>query len=182
MKKVIFTLAIAAIVLSACNQTEKKDGVANATTEDVKTSKEEVIKSPVMAGYISIKDALAKDDSKAAANAALTLAKSIKGFDESSLTTEQKTAFLNIKLDALEHAEHIGDNTDKIEHQRDHFKMLSEDIYIMAKNVDASQTFYKITCPMYKNGAFWLSTTQDIKNPFYGNKMSTCGSVEETIN
>jgi hypothetical protein len=181
MRKTFLTLAIAAIALAACNQTDKKEEVAN-TTEEVKTTKTVAVKSPVMASYVSIGDALAKDDAKAAAEAASTLAESIKGLDESSLTANQKAAFINIKEDALEHAEHIGANGGKIDHQREHFKMLSEDIYIMAKNVDPSQTFYKVTCPMYKEGSFWLSTTQDVVNPYYGSSMLSCGSVEETIN
>jgi hypothetical protein len=181
MRKTFLTLAIAAIALAACNQTDKKEEVAN-TTEEVKTTKTVAVKSPVMASYVSIGDALAKDDAKAAAEAASTLAESIKGLDESSLTADQKAAFANIKDGVLKHAENIGANNEKIEQQREHFKLLSEDIYIMAKNVDPSQTFYKVTCPMYKEGSFWLSTTQDVVNPYYGSSMLSCGSVEETIN
>jgi Cu(I)/Ag(I) efflux system membrane fusion protein len=32
------------------------------------------------------------------------------------------------------------------------------------------------------NGAIWLSTEKDIKNPYYGDDMLTCGSVIEEIN
>jgi Cu(I)/Ag(I) efflux system membrane fusion protein len=30
--------------------------------------------------------------------------------------------------------------------------------------------------------ASWLSETKDVKNPFYGKKMLTCGSVKSQIN
>jgi hypothetical protein len=31
-------------------------------------------------------------------------------------------------------------------------------------------------------GAIWISETADIKNPYMGNKMSTCGQIKEEIN
>ncbi len=30
-------------------------------------------------------------------------------------------------------------------------------------------------------GAYWLSKTSDIKNPYYGKKMLTCGEVKDSI-
>jgi Cu(I)/Ag(I) efflux system membrane fusion protein len=34
-------------------------------------------------------------------------------------------------------------------------------------------------CPMANNnkGAFWLSINKEIRNPYYGEQMMTCGSV-----
>jgi hypothetical protein len=45
------------------------------------------------------------------------------------------------------------------------------------------RTLYQQYCPMYnKNkGGYWLSDSQEIKNPLFGSKMLTCGSVKETI-
>ena len=46
------------------------------------------------------------------------------------------------------------------------------------------QTLYKDFCPMYSDGkgATWLSETKEIKNPYLGKKMPTCGSMKEEIN
>jgi Cu(I)/Ag(I) efflux system membrane fusion protein len=30
-------------------------------------------------------------------------------------------------------------------------------------------------------GAYWLSDKEAIRNPYFGDKMLTCGSVEETL-
>ena len=38
---------------------------------------------------------------------------------------------------------------------------------------------YQAYCPMKK--AYWLSSQKDIKNPYFGNAMLTCGEVTETI-
>ncbi|MDQ6756917.1 MAG: DUF3347 domain-containing protein, partial [Bacteroidota bacterium] len=42
---------------------------------------------------------------------------------------------------------------------------------------------YKDFCPMYNNnkGAIWLSEVKDIKNPYLGKKMPTCGNMKEEI-
>jgi len=42
---------------------------------------------------------------------------------------------------------------------------------------------YKQYCPMAFDGkgAFWLSSSEEIRNPYYGDKMLKCGRVEETI-
>ncbi|WP_317044539.1 hypothetical protein [Maribacter sp. 4G9] len=38
-------------------------------------------------------------------------------------------------------------------------------------------------CPMANNnkGAFWLSMEKEIKNPYYGDQMLTCGSIIDSI-
>lgn len=42
---------------------------------------------------------------------------------------------------------------------------------------------YKQFCPMAfdGNGGYWLSDSKEVRNPYYGNKMLKCGSVNETI-
>ena len=179
MKRTILTILMGASILLACNQTDKKN---NQTQQDASSKSEQKINSPIVASYLQIEDALVKDDGDAAAKAGKELANGFKSFDVSTLNQDQKSSFSKIKDDAIENAEHISENSGKIEHQREHFKMLSEDMYTMVKYVDAKQKLYKINCPMYKNGSYWLSTTEDIKNPFYGTKMSGCGSVKEAIN
>ena len=44
-------------------------------------------------------------------------------------------------------------------------------------------TIYIQKCPMANNnkGAIWLSTDEEIRNPYYGDAMLTCGSVIDTL-
>jgi hypothetical protein len=74
-------------------------------------------------------------------------------------------------------------NGNNIKHQREHFETLSKDVYDLVKTFGAGETMYKDFCPMYNNnkGAAWLSETKEIKNPYLGKKMTTCGEVKETI-
>jgi membrane fusion protein, copper/silver efflux system len=47
----------------------------------------------------------------------------------------------------------------------------------------ANTTFYQQHCPMADSnkGADWLSLEKEIRNPYYGDAMLSCGSVERTI-
>ncbi|WP_088342023.1 DUF3347 domain-containing protein [Robiginitalea sediminis] len=44
-------------------------------------------------------------------------------------------------------------------------------------------TLYKQFCPMAfgNTGGYWLSDVAEIRNPYFGDKMLTCGKVEESI-
>ena len=33
----------------------------------------------------------------------------------------------------------------------------------------------------FKEGAYWLSSIEDIRNPYYGARMLNCGKIEEVI-
>lgn len=137
----------------------------------------------IIANYLKIKNALTKDDAKAAANAGKSLYKTFNAINVGSLTASQKKEYTDIADDAKEHAEHIGDNAGKIDHQREHFAILSKDINDLIKLLGSSQKLYQDFCPMYNDGkgAIWISETKEIKNPFYGSQMLTCGSVKKTL-
>ena len=133
--------------------------------------------------YLQLKNALENDKTKDAAAAGKEIVDAMGTVDESLLTTEQKKLYEDVKDDATEHAEHIGENAGNIEHQREHFDMLSKDVYDLVKAFGSGQVLYKDFCPMYndKKGAMWLSETKTVKNPYYGKQMSTCGSIQEEI-
>jgi hypothetical protein len=84
---------------------------------------------------------------------------------------------------ASENAEHISENSGKIDHQREHFESLSTDLKDLIVLTGSDRTLYQTYCPMYNNseGGTWLSETTGIKNPFYGSKMLKCGSVQQEI-
>lgn len=138
----------------------------------------------IVSGYLLLKNAFAADKSADAAAAGKALEATFRRFNKTALTEEQKKVFDEIAEDATEHAEHIGANGGNIEHQREHFALLSKDVYDLVKAFgDAGQPLYQDFCPMYDKGkgAIWLSETKDIKNPYYGKKMLTCGKLKEEI-
>ncbi|MBK9327938.1 MAG: DUF3347 domain-containing protein [Sphingobacteriales bacterium] len=156
----------------------------NATTPplEAETKTTGTIKE-IVGDYLQLKNAFTNDNTNNAATAGKALEAAFKAFDKSALTAEQKKIFEDIEDDAREHAEHIGANSGNIAHQREHFDLLSKDMYDLVKAFGAGQTLYKDFCPMYNDnkGAIWLSETKDIKNPYYGKAMSSCGTVKEEL-
>ena len=129
--------------------------------------------------YLALKNALINENETAASSTTVKMDKALKGIDKSLLSEEQKKVYNEIEEDLKEHVEHISKS--KIEHQREHFAMMSKDMYDLVKAFGAGMTLYHDHCPMYKDGSMWLSETKEIKNPFYGDKMMTCGSVQEMM-
>ncbi len=70
-----------------------------------------------------------------------------------------------------------------IEDQREHFSALSKSIYTLANEVTLSNELYYQYCPMAFNnrGAYWLSSDEEIRNPYFGDEMLRCGSTKEII-
>ncbi len=137
----------------------------------------------VMNAYFQVKNALVKDDARAAATAGNDVASAITNVDVAGFNEEQKKMYEEVKTDIKEHGEHIGSNGGKIAHQREHFETMSKDMYDLVKVVGTSQTMYYTHCPMYNNnkGANRLSEVKEIRNPYLGKKMPNCGTVKEEL-
>lgn len=161
----------------------KSEAVQTTTTSTATEATSTVTIKEIVSNYLQLKNAFTKDNTNDAATAGKALETSLKNFDKSSLTAEQKKTFEDIESDAVEHAEHIGANAGKLAHQREHFDMLSKDVYDLVKAFGAGQTLYKDFCPMYNDnkGAIWLSETKEIKNPYLGKAMPTCGTMKEEL-
>ena len=199
MKKIIFGISVIAITAASCNSGNNNTSEANKKMDDTtqvsnspatevsasnnKDTKTDGSMKEMVAQYLQMKNALANDNGKDAAGAGKAFVESMGNMDKASLTTEKKKIWDDISDDAKEMAEHIGENAGKPEHQREHFDMLSKDMYDLVKAFPVEQTLYKDYCPMYNanKGAIWLSETKEIKNPYLGKKMPTCGSVKEEI-
>jgi hypothetical protein len=198
MKNLIFGLAIFATSLAVGKSTNKsaealnlsisvksisKTDNTNFTTSSVADAKNAVSIKEIVIAYLQLKNALTDDNSTGAATAGKKLTAAFKNFDKSTLTPAQKKTYEDVEADASENAEHIGANGGKIEHQREHFELLSKDIYDLVKTFGAGQVLYKDFDPMVNNGkgAFWLSETKEIKNPYMGKAMLSSGSIKEEI-
>ena len=169
---------IAAIVLStimtACGGNNNDDGMVESTSEkgmndmmeDDNPGNIQSGMSPMMASYMDIKNALVSDNPKKAGKAAERM------LESPGLTDALKNS--------LQGVAGSGD----LKEQRKHFSELSEQMYRMAKEGDMGETLYWNHCPMAMNnsGANWLSMSEKISNPYMGQKMPGCGSVQETLN
>lgn len=71
-----------------------------------------------------------------------------------------------------------------IEAQRAAYSTMSNDFIQLVKQSGLkSGELYVDFCPMALDdkGAYWLSSEKEIRNPYFGEKMMTCGEVKETL-
>jgi hypothetical protein len=207
MKKSIYVIALSVLFLSACKndkkQTETKEAPAqemhmeetgghehdehdNDASKEVGdmtvTTEKNSSTSEIIDGYLQLKNALVEDNKASAAEAGSVILKAFSNFDMTKLTDAQHKEYMEIVENAKEQAEHIVKSP--IDHQREHFEVLSNDVNDLIALLGTDKTLYETFCPMYNNqkGAMWLSETDEIKNPFLGNKMLKCGKVQKKIN
>ncbi|MEO8822498.1 MAG: DUF3347 domain-containing protein, partial [Ginsengibacter sp.] len=146
--KTIMTISasILALFFTACNSTSSKqtNNADSATTRSVAQDVSANAKPAdgILAGYINLKNSLAADNGSAAAKNGQEILDELAKFDNSSLTPDQKKTFLGLVDDIKENSEHINKNGDKIEHQREHFEMLSKDMTDLVKSVGTNKTLY----------------------------------------
>ncbi len=185
------SLALAALIISSCSQTPDKNSdklaADNAAVQETGTSgnsntvPEKFSIDPVIKDYLILKNALTADDDKAAADAGKQLFSTLNGADIKAIPGDKLKDYTEIVDNAKENAEHIGANAGKIDHQREHLASLSKDMADLIELLGTTQKLYQDHCPMYNDGkgAVWISETKEIRNPYYGNKMMTCGSVKK---
>jgi Cu(I)/Ag(I) efflux system membrane fusion protein len=126
----------------------------------------------LVAPYLKLKDELVRSDVKTSS----ALAKEML-----VLLSDKKYAFSRTNLKAL--LESLQ-KTEDIEVQRELFRLISNEMIQWASTTQSvSSKLYVQFCPMANNnkGAKWLSSEEQIRNPFYGDVMLTCGSVVEVI-
>ncbi len=160
-----------AIALAACN------GAANKAAKDTTTDSTKKVSavlpdedkvSDVLKDYYTLKDNLVASDSAAAKTSAAKLETelaSVKGCNEAAGVAGQIAATSNISS------------------QREQFLTLSKDVITLAKGFKPEKTAYVAFCPMTNKGkgGYWLTDTKEVKNPYYGKAMLTCGSIKEEI-
>ncbi len=163
------------------NMDMNQNGMQNGEMMDGvhKTSKA----TAILDNYLQLKNALVADKSEVAATAGKTLFDVFSQFDGAAVDESQKQEVIEIIDDAREHAEHISENSGKMDHQREHFEMLSKDVEDLIAITGTDRKLYKTFCPMYNDGkgGIWLSETKEIKNPYLGGKMPKCGTVQKEI-
>jgi hypothetical protein len=133
----------------------------------------------IVAAYLDLKNALVNSDGNAAKAKAKDLVTALSAPADASLTPAQQKIFSKYQDKLLFDSRHISE-TNTVEHQREHFASLSTNMYEVLKAVKLnSATLYQQYCPMKK--AYWLSESNQIKNPYFGSKMLTCGEVKATL-
>jgi Cu(I)/Ag(I) efflux system membrane fusion protein len=132
--------------------------------------------------YLSIKDALVKTDAKET-QAAINPAKSnLTKVDMKLLDGKAHDIWMDLLRPIQSSLDKITQTSD-VEEQRKHFETLSDNLIEAVEYFGVTENIiYRQYCPMAfrDQGAYWLSSEKEIRNPYFGNKMLTCGEVKET--
>ncbi len=136
----------------------------------------------VIAQYFKLKNALVKDQLAPAKSAANELVQLLAKFQNGSLKASEKTAWESLSKNLTNASVKIKAAKD-ITELRKYFEQLSTEVILLTENYGVNQELvYKDYCPMAFNnkGAYWLSETKEITNPYFGASMLTCGEVKQT--
>jgi hypothetical protein len=172
MKKLPLAILICFVALSA----SARQGIAGPAIPDTSGNKD---LSSLLVLYYDIKNALVAGSAETAASKSGLFVKAAIGVDMKSISKKDREVFESLQKKLVFDATHISESKD-IEHQREHFASFSLNMFELAKATKLTdQPVYEQYCPMKNN--YWLSNETDIKNPYYGSMMLTCGRVVETI-
>lgn len=163
MKKNVLPLigVVGLLFLSSCkensNNVKENPDASNIQFEDNDLTQ-------VWEGYLNLKTALVNDDKDRAAAAA------------NDFAAKQK---IGNELQAI--AKNIADAS-TIDLQRELFTTLTAKVEPILANSLKQGKIYQQYCPMAFNntGAYWLSDSSDILNPYFGDQMLKCGKVNKT--
>lgn len=154
MKNIFLTIMLAVFTMAANAQT---------TVDKITTS------------YIGVKDALVASNSTLAKSRSKELLTALAAQPAKGLSAAQVKVLEKLKYDSR----HISETT-LIDHQREHFESLSKNMFtLLSAAKQNTATVYQQYCPMKK--AYWLSDSEEIRNPYYGDDMLECGKVTATI-
>ena len=151
---------------------QQKTGSTADTIKAMVSSTSQKQLSQLLVAYYNLKNALVSDDATSAALNADVFLKIANSIDYKVLS-EGNAHVLSRDAGKIS-------STKDLEKQRVNFVNLSSNMVAVAGRLKlVDQPVHVQFCPMKK--ASWLSAEKDIRNPYYGSKMLTCGEVTETF-
>jgi Cu(I)/Ag(I) efflux system membrane fusion protein len=190
MRLVSIVLLYTLLLVSCSGGDEQKDASDNKPKQPPVSSIGESGTRQMMAmlqNYYELKDALVTTSAgkaDAAANKLSVKADSLIAYLQAD---SMKGPMLIPHLDTIKAQVKImtGMMDEGCEKKRINFDAISATFYIMLKKAELKNAnIYHQYCPMAFNdkGAYWMSNMEEIKNPYFGNKMLECGEVADILN
>lgn len=137
-----------------------------------------------LASYEKISNALAADDLEAAKSAARTFV-AVADIAAVKLGCEAKDACSTDAKAAGKDCDAADQGCTKslealieandIKEARERFKLVSAQAIRLAEKEDG---YVVMTCPMAGENGDWLQTSEEVRNPYFGSKMLSCGKVK----
>jgi hypothetical protein len=143
--------------------------------------------SSLLAAYDAVKDALVASDTAKASAAALELrqaADSLKLDEIKGDSTGAIKETAQIFASTISTSAHALSLENGLEAKRKEFEMIADALYNLTRTVryDGQKLYWQF-CPMAfdNKGAYWVSDERAIRNPYFGDAMLECGSVQDSL-
>jgi hypothetical protein len=131
----------------------------------------------VISQYLAVKDALAAGDGNLALSHAKDLLAAVKSVSPLALTDAQRKTWLSYEPKLEFDSRHISE-VNHVDHQREHFVTLSDNLYAVLKGLKLNKaTLYHQYCTMNKH--YYLSQAEKGKDPYMG--MDNCSKVADIL-
>ncbi|HZJ79533.1 MAG TPA: efflux RND transporter periplasmic adaptor subunit [Dysgonamonadaceae bacterium] len=133
--------------------------------------------------YLKMNDAFVDSNAKNVASEAKEVIKAIKSVDMALLKGDAHMEWMD-QLEILNKTIGVISQSDDIEKQRHEYIQFNLAFYESVKMFGLHNvTTYFQYCPMANNdkGAYWLSASEGILNPYFGDVMLTCGETKEVV-
>ena len=156
---------------------EEKGGVQSLeVSEEFRNQLTAFVKS-----YFTIKNALTASDVPSTQSAVSKSKTSLTKVEMGLLDPKAHEVWMGLLKPIQASLDKIQKTSD-VEEQRKNFETLSDNLISAVAYFGVEEnTVYKQYCPMaFKDkGAFWLSGEKEIRNPYFGEAMLTCGEVKD---
>lgn len=196
MRQALTLLALSVFALFSCNNATNStgstatDSTATAAPKPATAAQSKLGDAgtqklmAVVSDYYKLKDALVATKAGEADAAANKLIASAGDLQQA--TAQDSSAGLKNYIDTIvsESRAMTAMMDEGCEKKRVNFERISTAMFDMLKKADLKNAgVYREYCPMAFNekGAYWLSNTDVIKNPYFGDKMLECGEVADSL-
>jgi hypothetical protein len=194
-KALVVVIVIAAIFLIArpffCNSDDKSADKVPEKQQPLSISQNTDVFNQsftqLLSAYNDLKNALVASDTGKASAAALAMRSAADSLKVNEIKGDSTGA---IKETALSFASTITGSAQalaaekELKNKRKEFEMIADAMWNLTRTVRYSgQKLYWEFCPMAfdNKGAYWMSFEREIRNPYFGSEMLTCGSVEDSL-
>lgn len=137
----------------------------------------------VFSAYLELKESFIESDVNQISSAAAATEEALEDVDMKLVTGAAHHDWMTY-LTPMQNALREIQATDELDAKRKSFRTLSDNLYksVKAYGLDNKEAFYQY-CPMAfdNEGAYWLSGEEKVRNPYFGDKMLTCGEVTEKL-
>jgi len=139
----------------------------------------------VLDHYLGVTDALAADDGEGAREAASAYRKHLASVEGNELDASTEALWQKLKRRQRDALTAMA-NADEIGAARRSLPPLTRAVGEMVRSLGGAESgpVYRMHCPMAfdNEGANWLQTEKALRNPYMGQSMLRCGSIQNTIN